>query len=151
VRARHDEGALVNATSFDVFGAFGRLRTTAVRHDRPETLLARGADPNGRVCCSGTPVGVAFGVGDREMVKLLGRHGGVVYATNAGYYRDTTLAPACSRTRARAGSARERWAPPTTLAEALLESGATGADLEIVRMALAQINWPLDDDRWYWR
>jgi hypothetical protein len=38
-----------------------------------------------------------------------------------------------------------------TVAEALLGSGATGGDPEIVRMALERIDWPLDDERWYWR
>jgi ankyrin repeat protein len=196
VRARHAEGALVNAAWFDVFGAFGGLLTMAVTHDRPEMLallldlgldpderarltdmeevgyswgmplhacagagkfamaemlLARGADPNGQVCCSGTPVGVAFGVDDREMVKLLERHGGVVYAANAGYYRDTELARRLLADEA-AGRVREGTVGAgESVADTLLGTGATGGDPEIVRMALERIDWPLDDERWYWR
>ena len=52
-----------------------------------DMLLARGADPNGQVCASGTPVGRAYGVRDWAMVKLLERHDGVVYEKNLG--RDT--------------------------------------------------------------
>lgn len=194
VRARHAEGALVNATVLDVFGPFGGLLSTAVTHDRPEmlallldlgldpdervrvdgteevvyswgtplhscagsgrfamaeTLLARGADPNGQVCTSGTPVGVAYGARDWAMVNLLERHGGVVYAANAGYYRDTDLARRLFADEA-AGRLREGTVGAgTTLAEELLGSGATGGDPEIVRMALERIRWPRDDPRWY--
>ena len=196
LRARHAEGALVNAASFDVFGPFGGLLTMAVTHNRPEMLallldlgldpderarledtegveyswgmplhacagagkfamaemlLARGADPNGQVCCSGTPVGVAFGVGDREMVKLLDRHGGVVYAANAGYYRDPELARRLLADEAAGRLRQGTVGAGESVAEALLGSGATGGDPEIVRMALERIDWPLDDERWYWR
>jgi ankyrin repeat protein len=114
-----------------------------------EMLLARGADPNAQVGCSGTPVGVAYGNGEWEMVKLLERHGGVVYAANAGYYRDTALArrlfdeEAAGKLRTGAVRAGE------TLAEVLLGTGATGGEPEIVRMALERIDWPRDDRRWH--
>ena len=51
VRARHAEGGLANAASFDVFGPFGGLLTTAVTHDRPDMLallLDLGLDPDER-------------------------------------------------------------------------------------------------------
>ena len=196
VRARHAEGALINATTFDVFGPFGGLLSIAVKHNRPEMLallldlgfdpdermrledteevayswglplhlcagsgkfamaemlLARGADPNGEVCASGTPVGRAYGARDWAMVKLLERHGGVVYAANAGYYRDAELARRLfadeAAGRLREGTVRR----DTTLAETLLGTGATGGDPDIVRMALARIDWPRDDPRWYWK
>jgi ankyrin repeat protein len=196
VRARHAEGALINVTSFDVFGPFGGLLSIAVKHNRPEMLallldlgldpdermrledteevayswglpvhlcagsgkfamaeilLARGADPNGQVCASGTPVGRAYGARDWAMVKLLERHGGVVYAANAGYYRDTELARRLFADEA-AGRLRKGTVDNgTTLAETLLGSGATGGDPEIVRMALARIDWSGDDPRWYWK
>ncbi len=196
VRTRHAEGALINATSFDVFGPFGGLLSIAVKHNRPEMLallldlgldpdermrledteevayswglplhlcagsgkfamaemlLARGADPNGEVCASGTPVGRAYGARDWAMVKLLERYGGVVYAANAGYYRDAELARRLFADEA-AGCLREGTVGrDTTLAETLLGTGATGGDPEIVRMALARIDWPRDDPRWYWK
>jgi len=99
-----------------------------------DMLLARGADPNGQVCASGTPVGRAYGVRDWAMVKLLERHDGVVYAANAGYYRDAELARRLFADEA-AGRLREGTVDNgTTLAETLLGTGATGGDPEIVRM-----------------
>jgi ankyrin repeat protein len=116
-----------------------------------EMLLARGADPNGKVGCSGTPVGVAYGNQHWEMVKLLERHGGVVYAANAGYYRDTDLARRLFAEEA-SGTLREgAVGAGETLAEVLLGTAATGGDPEIVRMALERIDWPRDDPRWYWK
>jgi ankyrin repeat protein len=116
-----------------------------------EMLLARGADPNGQVCASGTPVGHAFGVHDRSMVDLLEHHGGIVYAANAGYYRDTDLARRLFADET-AGRLREGTVyPGTTLAEDLLGSAATGGDPEIVRMSLERIGWPRNDARWYWK
>ncbi len=113
-----------------------------------EMLLARGADPNGEICASGTPVGRAFGARDWAMVQLLERYGGVVYAANAGYYRDTELARRlCADEDAghlRPGTVKRG----STLAETLLDSGASGGDPEIVRMALARIDWPREDRRW---
>jgi hypothetical protein len=41
-------------------------------------------------------------------------------------------------------------APGRTVAEELLEFGASGGDPEIVRMALERVNWPRDDPRWFW-
>ncbi|SPE27892.1 hypothetical protein SBA3_140005 [Candidatus Sulfopaludibacter sp. SbA3] len=113
-----------------------------------ELLLARGADPNGQIYTSGTPVGRAYGARDWEMVKLLERHGGVVYAANAGYYRDTDLARRLFAEED-AGRLREgAIGSGSRLAETLLDSGASGGDPEIVRMALERIDWPRDDSRW---
>jgi ankyrin repeat protein len=116
-----------------------------------EMLLARGADPNGQVCCSGTPVGHAYGVRDWAMVKLLERYGGVVYAANAGYYRDPDLARRLFTEEASGQLPEGAVHPNTTLAEDLLGSAASGGDPEIVRMALEHIHWPRDDARWYWK
>jgi ankyrin repeat protein len=197
VRARHAEGALVNATAYDGSGPIGGLLTTAVTHNRQEMLallldlgldpderarevgtdgevawswgmplhhcaefgkfamakmlLARGADPNVSVCCSGTPVGVAYGNRHWEMVKLLERHGGVVYAANAGYYRDTELARRLFADEAAGRLGEGIVGKGERLAEVLLRTGATGGDPEIVRMALERIDWPRDDSRWYWK
>ena len=118
------------------------------RREMAELLLVRGADPNAEIFTCGTPVGRAYGAHDADMVDLLVRHGGVVYAANAGYYRDTALA---SRLLAeedagqlRSGAVR----PGSTLAETLLDSAGSGGDPEIVRMALERIDWPRDDPHW---
>jgi len=121
------------------------------KFEMAEMLLDRGADPNGQVYASGTPVGRAYGARDWAMVKLLERHGGVVYAANAGYYRDTELARRLLADEAAGRLAEGTVRSGQTLAESLLESGASGGDPEIVRMALDRIDWPRDDQRWYWR
>ena len=194
VRDRHAEGKLVDATVLDLFGPFGGLLTTAVRHGQSEMLtllldlgldpdervrldgteevsyswgqplhscagsgklelagllLERGADPNGEVSTSGTPVGIAYGRRDQSMVQLLERYGGVVYAANAGYYRDTGLARRLLADET-AGRLREGTVESgKTLAETLLDSAASGGDPEIVGWALERIDWASDDPRWY--
>ena len=114
-----------------------------------EMLLERGADPNGQVFTSGTPVGRAYGERDPTMVQLLARYGGVVYAANAGYYRDTDLARQMLAEEAAGRLPNGAAGPGKTLAETLLDSAASGGDPEIVRMALDGIDWPADDPRWY--
>jgi ankyrin repeat protein len=119
------------------------------KHALAELLLQRGADPNAKVYASGTPVGRAYGQKDWPMVDLLVRHGGVVYAANAGYYRDTALARRLFEDEAQGRLRPGTVAPGDTLALTLLGTGATGGDAEIVRMALERIDWPRDDPRWY--
>jgi ankyrin repeat protein len=113
-----------------------------------EMLLARGADPNARIFASGTPVGRAFGVRHSEMVKLLERYGGVVYAANAGYYRDPALARRLLAAEDAGCLPKGAVNPGESLVDVLLATGATGGDPEIVRMALDRIDWPPDDPRW---
>jgi ankyrin repeat protein len=115
-----------------------------------EMLLRHGADPNGLVYASGSPMSNAYGRRDRTMIELLERHGGVVGPATAGYFRDTELgrrlvADEMNR-RSREGAAR----PDDTFASALLDGGASGGDPEIVRMALGLIDWPREDRRWHW-
>jgi len=120
------------------------------RHAMAEMLLQHGADPNGQVYASGTPLSNAYQQHDSVMVELLRRHGGVVLAATAGYSRDTELARRMLADEA-AGRLPEGTTPPgTTLAEDLLDSGASGGDPEIVGMALGRIDWPRDDRRWHW-
>ena len=114
-------------------------------------LLDAGADPNAQIVASGTPVGYAYGVRNEPMVNLPKSFGGVVYAANAGYYRDVALARELLAKDAQ-GALPEGVVPLNeTVAEALLESAASGGDPEILQMALALIDWPPDDVRWYWR
>jgi len=83
VRARHADGALANAASFDVFGPFGGLLTTAVTHDRPEMLkllLDLGLDPDERTRLEdmeevgyswGMPLHGCAGAGKFAMAEML--------------------------------------------------------------------------------
>jgi hypothetical protein len=82
------------------------------------------------------------------MLDLLATHGGHVNANTAAYHRDVALA----RQRIREEDAGQLppggVAPGSTVAEDLL--GGECGEPEIIRMALARIDWPRDDPRWYW-
>ncbi len=109
-------------------------------HRMAEMLLDRGADPNADVYASGTPMFMAYsGRTDWNLVALLRRHGGRVEPFIAGYYRQTDLA------RDMLDNADDK----QSVAEELLGAAATGGDPEIVRMALAHVDWPRDDPRWF--
>jgi ankyrin repeat protein len=105
-----------------------------------ELLLGRGADPNAMVYASGTPVYSAYGQHDQAMVELLLRHGGKVGAETFGHYRETE----------KARRLLSEAVDPRAVAEQLLWSAACGGDPEIVRMALAHLDWPASDERWFW-
>ena len=119
----------------------------AGRHELAELLLTRGADPNGQVYASGTPVSQAYSQADRKMIELLERHGGLVAPTSAGIFRHTELAR-----RMLAGevafSMSDTFAG-RTVAEQLLWGAACGGAPDIVQMALEHVDWPRDDPRWY--
>jgi ankyrin repeat protein len=120
----------------------------AGKHAMARMLMEHGADPNGGVYASGSPVFQAYGQRDAEMIELLGRHGGTADAMTAGHYRLTDRAR-----RMLAGEVDGRVSAGTfagrTLAEQLLWAAACGGDAEIVRMALERVDWPRDDPRWY--
>jgi ankyrin repeat protein len=113
-----------------------------------EILLAHGADPNGKVYASGSPVSQAYARADRTMIELLERHGGVVDAITVGIFRHTELA---REMLAGATEARldEGHFAGRTAAEQLLWAAACGGAPEIVRLALERVDWPRDDPRWY--
>jgi ankyrin repeat protein len=116
------------------------------RYAMAETLLKHGADPNASIYASGDPVFSAYSEGDGEMIALLERYGGVPTATTAGLFRRTELAR-----RMVAGEAPYRidGAAGASLGEQLLWGGACGGDPEVVRMALALVDWAPQDPRWF--
>ncbi len=109
------------------------------KHAMAEMLLERGADPNGQVYASGTPVSEAFGQRDEKMIALLERYGGRSTPVMAGQYRRPDLARKLL-TDSLAGQ---------TVAEQLLWGAACGGEPEILRMALERVDWPPEDSRWY--
>ena len=115
------------------------------KYGMAEMLLASGADPNADVYASGTPLNQAYGRRDRAMVELLEQHGGRLDAGAVGLYRLTDraeqmLADATGAPSDEVGRA---------VGEHMLWGGACGGDPEIVRMALAHVDWPRDDPRWF--
>jgi ankyrin repeat protein len=120
------------------------------KHAMAEILLTHGADPNGRVYASGSPVFQAYGQRDWKMVELLERYGGAAEPTTAGLYRRTELAKRMLWDRPPGLSASEdNPSAGKTLPEHLLWGAACGGDPEIVRMALEHVDWARDDPRWY--
>lgn len=109
-------------------------------------LLEAGAGPNEAVPASGSPLMRAYSEGDEKMIALFGEFGGVPEATTAGLFRQTELAR-----RMLAGEAAYRLdvVGGETPAEQLLWGGACGGDPEIVRMALARVEWVRQDLRWF--
>jgi hypothetical protein len=91
-----------------------------------EMLLDRGADPNGRVYASGSPVFRAHHEGDAAMIDLLRRYGGTTDAITAGMHGLTDLAR-----KMLAGEVDGRKEDGTfagqTMAEQLLWGAATAA------------------------
>jgi len=119
-------------------------------HAMAEILLTHGADPNGRVYASGSPVFQAYGQRDWKMVELLERYGGAAEPTTAGLYRRTELAKQMLWDRPPGLSAStDNLSAEKTLPEHLLWGAACGGDPEIVRMALEHVDWARNDPRWY--
>jgi ankyrin repeat protein len=116
------------------------------RYGMADTLLKRGADPNASVYAGGDPVFSAYSEGDQKMIALLVRYGGVPAATTAGLFRQTDLAK-----KMLAGEAPYRIDDATgkSLGEQLLWGAACGGDPEIVRVALAHVEWARNDPRWF--
>jgi ankyrin repeat protein len=111
-----------------------------------ETLLSRGADPNGQIYAAGTPVSTAYRARNEAMLQLLQRQGGILSAATAGYHRDADLARRMLADEA-AGRLPEGTVPPgSSVAEQLLDGDC--GDPEIILMALERIDWPRDDRRW---
>ncbi len=118
------------------------------RYALAEMLLARGADPNGSVYASGTPVSQAYSQADVQMIALLEAHGGVAGATTVGIYRQTELARKMLADEADRAVSDDPMAG-RTVAEQLLWGAACGGAPDIVQMALEHVDWPRDDPRWY--
>jgi ankyrin repeat protein len=113
-----------------------------------ETLLQRGADPNGQVYASGSVMYSALHAGNPEIAKLIERYGGLADAATVGHLRLTEAARQMLADQD-AGRLREGAFTNSTLEWELLWAGLRGGDPEIVRMALARVDWPRDDPEWF--
>jgi hypothetical protein len=111
----------------------------ASKLEMAEVLLAHGADPNAAVYGSGTPISEAFGQGDWRMIALLEQRGGRVEPSVAAQYRQL------DHVRASMAAAPDKAA----WAETILGPAACGGSPDIVRLALAHLEWARDDPRWF--
>ncbi len=112
-------------------------------------LLDRGANPNVHVDSSGSPVHSAYSHKQWKMVDLLRARGGFVTADTAALYRETELARQILDDEERGTSPRNITLTEGSLVEDLLRFGGDGGATEIVRMALARVDWPRNDVRWF--
>lgn len=118
-------------------------------YDAAVLLLDRGADPNAGMYASGTPTTTAFSLSDKRLQQLMIDRGGKLYSTSVALRRRTD-----HTRKLLAGEAIDSIViddhPGDSLAVQLLWGGACGGDPEIVRMALAHIDWPPTDPRWFY-
>jgi ankyrin repeat protein len=135
-----------------VYSAGAPLRECANRGklELAKILLEHGADPNTSVYAASSALGNAYGAKNQEMIRLLESYGARLSAAETGYVRQTEVAR-----KMLAGELDPRLevgtgSDTTTAAEILLWSGASGGDPEIVRMSLEKVDWPRDDQRWFW-
>jgi ankyrin repeat protein len=145
-----DERTQVGHLSEQCWSAGGPLFQAVVlnRIDMARVLLERGADPNAQVWCSGSSAYRAYYGRNPEMVALVERYGGWIDAGSAGYARQVEIAR-----KMLAGEIDAHLDPNDfsgrTVAEQLLWGGASAGSLDIVRMALEQVDWAPDDRRWF--
>jgi ankyrin repeat protein len=112
-------------------------------------LLDHGADPNVHVDSSGSPVHGAYSHQQWAMVALLRARGGFVTADTAALYRETEHARQILADEDRGRSPRNITLTEGSVVEDLLRFGGDGGATEIVRMALARVDWPRQDVRWF--
>ena len=112
-------------------------------------LLDRGANPNVHVDSSGSPVHSAYSHKQWKMVDLLRARGGFVTSDTAALYRETELARQILDDEERGTSPRNITLTEGSVVEDLLRFGGDGGATAIVRMALARVDWPRNDVRWY--
>jgi ankyrin repeat protein len=133
----------------DTWGQPLRKCAETSRLKMAEMLLARGADPNGHIYASGTPLFVAYGQKDRAMIDLLERHGGYLDAELVGWLGLTDKAEQLLTNEA-AGRLWEEaipaWADGRPVAELLLIGGVNHP--EILKLALPHITRTPDDPWW---
>jgi ankyrin repeat protein len=112
-----------------------------------EILLDRGADANGQVYASGTPLSEAYGQRDDRMVALLERYGGKSNASMAGLYRRPDLAHRLLDEYGDTNLPDDGFSSGP-VAEQLLGAAARGGDPRILRMAMERAHIPHGDPRW---
>jgi ankyrin repeat protein len=117
------------------------------KHAMAEMLLERGADPNGQVYASGTPLSEAYGQRDERMIGLLERYGGRSNASMAGLYRRADLARRLLDEFGETNLPDDGFSKGPVAGQ-LLGAAARGGDPEILRMAMDRVGIPYGDSRW---
>jgi hypothetical protein len=111
-------------------------------------LLEYGANPNTNVYAASTAMHEALQRDDARMVQLLEEHAGIVNVTTAAYLGLTDRVRQLfddEKTGSLPSEASSGW---ESLAYGVLESALDGGHIDIVRMALAHLDWRPGDARW---
>jgi hypothetical protein len=108
-------------------------------------LLERGATPQTGVYAASTAMYEAHARGNAEMVQLLERHGGIPTLSDMAYLGLTDRA--IQSLQEQAGINEAGRAPG---ASDVLQGAADTGNVDLVRAALAHIDWPEGDPRWHW-
>jgi len=124
-------------------------RGSEPQRDGPPAVGAWGG-PNANVFTAGSAAFRAYDSRNPETIALVQRYGGWIDPGSAGYARQTEIAR-----QMLAGEIDPHFEPNDfsgrTVAEQLLWGGASGGSVNIVRMALEQVDWPADDPRSFWK
>jgi hypothetical protein len=110
-------------------------------------LLQHGADPNGQVYASGSPLSEAYGQRDQKMISLLERYGGQTGPSMAGLYRRPDIARKLLEKHGDTPLPDDGFGQGP-VAEQLMAASARGGDAETFRMALEYIHIPDGNPRW---
>jgi hypothetical protein len=113
-----------------------------------DVLLAHGANPKTNVYAASAALSIAYSRHDTAMIALLEKHGGRLSPLFVG---DLGLVAQAERmlADAAAGRAVDGTSPGASVAQDLLWGAIGRPSPEIVHMALEQIDWPRDDQRWH--
>jgi ankyrin repeat protein len=114
-----------------------------------EILLDHGANPNTNVYAASSALHEAYSRHDAPMIALLERHGGRLTGVTVGILGLTAQAARMLADDAAAPIAAGTASPDSSVAQDLLWGAMEGPSPEIVRMALAHLDWPRDDPRWH--
>ncbi len=117
------------------------------RIEMARLLLERGADPNARVFTAGSAADKAYGGGNSEMIALIEQYGGWIAAGLAADLGKTEIARKMLAGEIDAHLETNVFSA-SAVAEELLYYAASSASVEIARMPLDHVDWPLDDPRW---
>ena len=128
----------------------GPLRDAAIagRRDLVEILLAHGANPNTSVYAASTALFEAYKRGDQQTRTLLEQRGAKFGPSFVGELGLVDQAQQLLAEDARSSRADGK---ESTVATDLLWGALGCPSPEVVRVALAHIDWPRDDERWHGR
>lgn len=146
-----DESGRVGGLEEDVPSWGGPLRECGMsgKLAMAEMLLARGANPNTNVYAASSALSSAYTRGDAAMIALLERHGARLAPVFVGILGLTTEAARMLAADQPVLAGEGVAEPAPEVAPELLWGAIESPAPEIVRMALARIDWPRGDPRWY--